>query len=184
MNKSRLESFTDSIMAIAMTIMALRLIAPTGAEWVDLWDIRYRLLVYVFSFFTLAIYWKNHHNLFSQAKEISHKVLWLNIALVFWLTLFTFTTAWLGEFINDFAPELTYGLVMLFANLTFVALWREVTRVNDTKITIGRHRLLSTIAINLIILPLGFLFPPIILIGCGIILLMWVIPPGIILPKN
>jgi uncharacterized membrane protein len=175
MNKSRLETFTDSVVAIAMTIMVLNLGVPTAENWAALWDLRYQFLVYGLSFFTLAIYWKNHHHMFSHAQVISDKVLWLNIIFVFFLTLFTFTTAWVDSNITALAPEVVYGTVTLLTNVVFALLARELARVNGMKVLSGRRSQI-TILVNIVALLLGLVYPPSILLGCMAILVMWTLP--------
>jgi uncharacterized membrane protein len=175
MDKSRLETFTDSVVAIAMTIMVLNLDVPASTGFAGLWDLRFQFLIYGLSFLTLAIYWKNHHHMFSRAKVISNKVLWLNIIFVFFLTLFTFTTAWVDSNILALAPELTYGTVTLLTNLSFAALSLELARANGTKaLSIKRSQV--TILINIAALLGGLIYPPLILIGCMAILVMWAFP--------
>jgi uncharacterized membrane protein len=179
MNKARLESFTDAVMAIAMTVMVLGIAPPLGEGFGELWGLRYQFIVYAISFFTLAIYWKNHHHLFVGERQVSGKVLMLNIVLVFVLTLFPFVTAWVGVERNIYAlaPELTFGLVMLVSNICFLVLDREVARVNKSKAVFSGARAGTTMVINILSLGLCVVYPPSVLIGRVMILGMWVLPP-------
>jgi uncharacterized membrane protein len=183
MNKTRLENFTDAILAIAMTVMVLNIVAPTGDGFGDLWGMRYGFLVYGLSFFTLAVYWRNHHYIFAGERKISNNVLRLNTLLVFCLTLFPFITAWVGVEDNIFAlaPELTFGIVALISNLCFAALDMAVAKSDNTQAIFSNMRLAVTFAINLLSLALCFIFPPAVLIGRAIILVIWVIPPDKVL---
>src|SRR6187551_2909504 len=102
MNTTRLEAFSDAVIAILMTIMVLELKAPHGAEFEALRPLIPVFLAYVLSFIYLAIYWNNHHHMLQATKKVNGKVLWANTHLLFWLSLVPFATAWMGE--NNFQP--------------------------------------------------------------------------------
>ena len=126
MTSSRLEAFSDAVIAIVMTIMVLELVAPHEASLealLELWPI---FLSYVLSFAYLAIYWNNHHHLLQAAKTVSGRVLWANMLLLFWLSLVPFATAWMGE--NDFAslPVALYGAVLILAAISYYFLVRTL----------------------------------------------------------
>ena len=117
MGKSRIEAFSDGVLAIIITIMVLELKVPhetTIAALAALWPV---VASYVLSFVYLGIYWNNHHHMFHAVKRVSGGVLWANLHLLFWLSLVPFVTAWMGE--NHFAtvPTATYGVVLLMAGL-------------------------------------------------------------------
>ena len=101
MSTSRMEAFSDGVIAILITIMVLELEVPHDATWEALNDLRPVLLSYVLSFVYLGIYWNNHHHMLQATMRVSGLVLWANLHLLFWLSLVPFTTAWMGE--NDFA---------------------------------------------------------------------------------
>jgi len=117
--KGRLEAFSDGVFAIIITIMVLELKVPHG-EHLDallpLWPV---FLSYVLSFVYVGIYWNNHHHLFQASDRVSGAVLWANLHLLFWLSLFPFVTGWLGE--NHFAalPAAVYGIVLLMAAMAY-----------------------------------------------------------------
>ena len=96
MNKSRLEAFSDGVLAIIITIMVLELKVPEGMDWAALRPGLPIALSYVLSFVYVGIYWNNHHHLFQLAQKASGSVLWANLFMLFWLSLFPVTTAWLG----------------------------------------------------------------------------------------
>src|SRR5450432_3556532 len=102
MSKGRMEAFSDGVFAIIITIMVLELTVPHGADFGALKPLLPVFVSYVLSFVNVGIYWNNHHHLLQAAKTIDGRVLWANLHLLFWLTLFPFTTAWMGE--NGFAP--------------------------------------------------------------------------------
>jgi uncharacterized membrane protein len=126
MEKSRLEAFSDGVVAILITIMVLELRVPHDASWGALTELRPVLLAYVLSFVNLGIYWNNHHHLIYATRRINGAVLWANLHLLFWLSLMPFTTAWMGE--NNFAkiPTIAYGAVLLAASIAYFILVRTI----------------------------------------------------------
>src|SRR6266550_9329806 len=126
MKTTRLEAFSDGVLAIIITIMVLELKVPHATELTALKPMLPVLLSYVLSFIYLGIYWNNHHHLFQAAKEVSGGILWANLHLLFWLSLFPFTTGWMGE--NHLAPTPTavYGFVLLMAAIAYYILQRTI----------------------------------------------------------
>lgn len=182
MTKNRLEAFTDAVIAIIMTILVLELHQPGSNTWSALIGLEHKILIYVISFFTLVIYWNNHHHLFLVVKKINGQVLWRNSIFIFSLSLFPFATAWISEYINSLVPELIYGLVTLFANVTYYFLARELAKVNKKEsivkeLLIDYRKSYLSIGLNILGLLLGWLVAPIaVLIVNVLILLMWIIP--------
>src|SRR5262245_31176225 len=115
MTKTRLEAFSDAVIAILITIMVLELRVPHATDAAALQPILPIFLTYVLSFVMLGIYWNNHHHLLHATKRVTGGVLWANLHLMFWLSLLPFVTGWMGE--NHFAPLPTamYGVVLLMA---------------------------------------------------------------------
>ena len=97
MGKSRLEAFSDGVIAIIITIMVLELKVPEGADWAALRPLTPVFLSYVLSFVLLGIYWNNHHHLLHACRQVNGRVLWANTHLLFWLSLTPAATAWMGE---------------------------------------------------------------------------------------
>jgi uncharacterized membrane protein len=134
MSSSRLEAFSDAVIAIVITIMVLELAVPSihetegGDRLQALWGLRYIFLSYVLSFAYLAIFWNNHHHMMFVTERINGAVLWANMHLLFWLSLIPFTTAWMGE--NEFAkaPTALYGGVLLMCALAYFILQRAIMR--------------------------------------------------------
>jgi uncharacterized membrane protein len=122
MNKSRLEAFSDGVIAILITIMVLELHVPEAADLDALRPLVPVFLTYVLSFVYLGIYWNNHHHLLHASDRINGKILWANLHLLFWLSLVPFVTGWMGR--NHFAPLPTagYGVVMLCAAIAYTIL--------------------------------------------------------------
>jgi uncharacterized membrane protein len=122
MDKDRLEAFSDGVLAIIITIMVLELKVPHGAEWSALRPLLPVFVSYVLSFIYVGIYWNNHHHLLKAVDRIGGGVLWANLHLLFWLSLFPFAAGYLGE--NHFAaaPTALYGIVLLMAGLAYTIL--------------------------------------------------------------
>jgi uncharacterized membrane protein len=122
MKTSRLEAFSDGVLAIIITIMVLELKVPHAVELAALRPILPHLLSYVLSFIYLGIYWNNHHHLFQAAEQVSGGILWANLHLLFWLSLFPFTTDWMGENRLASTPTAVYGFVLLMAAVAYYIL--------------------------------------------------------------
>ncbi len=136
MDKGRLEAFSDAVIAIIITIMVLELQGPDEASWEALKPLRPVFFTYVLSFIYLGIYWNNHHHLIKAADRITGGVLWANLHLLFWLSLFPFATGWMGE--NHFAkvPTATYGCVVLLAAIAYYVLQTTIVRAqHDSALT-------------------------------------------------
>ncbi|MCM3905844.1 MAG: TMEM175 family protein [Pyrinomonadaceae bacterium] len=126
MTKARLETFSDGVIAIIITIMVLELRAPHDSSPTALLPLFPIFLSYVLSFIFLGIYWSNHHHLLHVVEHVGGGILWANLHLLFWLSLIPFATAWMGE--NHFAPWtlVLYGTVLLFAGVAYFILTRAL----------------------------------------------------------
>jgi uncharacterized membrane protein len=126
MSKSRMEAFSDAVFAIIITIMVLELKVPHGVELAALSALLPAFLSYVLSFIYLSIYWNNHHHMLSVTHQVSGRILWANLHLLFWLSLIPFVSGWMGE--NRFAPVPTalYGVILLLAACAYLLLQREI----------------------------------------------------------
>ena len=126
MQTTRLEAFSDGVLAIIITIMVLELKVPHGEDLSALKSLMPVLLSYILSFIYVGIYWNNHHHMLHITKRINGKVLWANLYLLFWLSLLPFVTGWMGE--NHFAPMPTalYGFVLLMAGTGYWILVRSI----------------------------------------------------------
>lgn len=138
MPKDRLEAFSDAVLAIILTIMVLELHAPDGDSLDALLPVMPQLLSYVLSFVYVGIYWNNHHHLLHAATRVSASVLWANLILLFWLSLFPFTTAWMGE--NHFAavPSAVYGFVLTMAAIAYFILERAIMSIEGSNSVLRR----------------------------------------------
>jgi uncharacterized membrane protein len=138
MKKSRLEAFSDGVIAIIITIMVLELKVPHGATLAALQPLWPVLACYVMSFIYVGIYWNNHHHLWQVAERVNGAVLWANLHLLFWLSLFPFVTSWVGE--SGFAPLplAAYGAVLLCAGIAYTILTRTLLALHGAESLLAR----------------------------------------------
>jgi uncharacterized membrane protein len=181
LSKSRLEAFSDGVLAIVITIMVLALVPPTGSTIDDLRPLAPVFLSYVLSFANLAIWWNNHHHLFQAVRVVDGRVLWANMLLLFFLSLFPFTTAWMGESSFASQPVALYGVVLLAAAIAYFVLVRALIAIQpDGSLlasAIGNDRkgkvspLLYAIAI-----PVAFIAPWLSVGIYIVVALVWIVP--------
>ena len=126
MGKGRLEAFSDGVIAIIITIMVLEMKVPHGESFAALRPLLPVFLSYVLSFLYVGIYWNNHHHMLHAATRVTGSILWANLHLLFWLSLFPFATGWMGE--NHFAlpPSALYGFVLLMAGIAYFILQQAI----------------------------------------------------------
>jgi uncharacterized membrane protein len=122
MPKERLVAFTDGVIAVIITVMVLELKVPHGADFATLKPLSPVFVSYVLSFVYVGIYWNNHHHMFQAAEFVSGRILWLNLHLLFWLSLIPFATGWMGENLTAPIPVAAYGIVLLFAAIAYTIL--------------------------------------------------------------
>lgn len=137
MNRTRLEAFSDGVLAIIITIMVLEIKVPHGNDFAALKPLIPIVISYILSFIYIGIYWNNHHHMMHTVKHVSGAILWANLHLLFWLSLVPFTTGWIGE--NHFAPipMAVYGIVLLMAAIAYFILQTAIIRAQ------GEHSLLA-----------------------------------------
>jgi uncharacterized membrane protein len=138
MGSARLEAFSDGVFAIIITIMVLELRPPEGTDLDDLRALLPNALAYVLSFVMIGIYWNNHHHLMHAVARVDGSVLWANLHLLFWLSLFPFGTAWTGEHHRDPAPVMAWGAVMLGAAIAYLLLVQALLRLHGPDSTLAR----------------------------------------------
>jgi uncharacterized membrane protein len=181
MSKSRIEAFSDGVIAILITIMVLELKVPQGTSLASLRPLLPLLSSYALSFVLLAIYWNNHHHLFQAVKHVDGRILWANVHLLFWLSLVPFVTGWMGE--NEFAalPVALYGVVMLLAALAYFVLVRTLIgrhgRDSQLARAVGRDvKGKASVALYVLAIVLAFPAPA---VACGLyalVAVVWLIP--------
>jgi uncharacterized membrane protein len=181
MEKNRLEAFSDGVLAIIITIMVLELKVPLGSDFAALKPLLPVFLTYLLSFIYLGIYWNNHHHLLKAAHKVNGAMMWANLHLLFWLSLFPFVTGWMGE--NHFTPVPTalYGAVMLLAAVAYYILQSVIIAQQgcESKLaaSIGRD-LKGKLSPVLYAVAIGASFYRPWMAGCVYVLvaLMWLIP--------
>jgi len=138
MGKGRLEAFSDGVMAIIITIMVLELRVPHGSNVEAIRPLLPSFLCYALSFIYVGIYWNNHHHLLQTAERISGGVLWANLNLLFWLSLFPFATGWMGENHFESLPSAMYGFVLLMAAIAYYVLQRCIIAADGPRSVLER----------------------------------------------
>lgn len=128
MHKTRLEAFSDGVLAIIITIMVLEIKVPHGATFKDLLSLLPVFLSYVLSFIYIGIYWNNHHHMLHTVSKVNGRILWANLHLLFWLSLVPFVTGWMGENHFDPQPMALYGFIMLMSAIAYTILQHCITK--------------------------------------------------------
>ncbi len=138
MNRTRLEAFSDGVLAIIITIMVLEIHVPIGSDFAALKPLFPVVLSYLLSFIYIGIYWNNHHHMMHTVKNVTGGILWANLHLLFWLSLIPFTTGWIGE--NHFAPipMAVYGIGLLMAAIAYFILQTEIIRTQGENSLLAR----------------------------------------------
>jgi len=181
MNKTRLEAFSDGVIAILITIMVLELKTPGGTDWRSLQLLAPKLVSYITSFIYIAIYWNNHHHMFHTVKHVTGAILWSNAHLLFWLSLVPFVTGWAGE--SHFAelPVAAYSFVLLMAGIAYFILSKTIIAVHgkDSVLSVAVGKDLKGIISMIgyaVAVPLSFIYTT---SSIGIIIaiaFLWLIP--------
>jgi uncharacterized membrane protein len=133
MEKERLAAFSDGVIAIILTIMVLELKPPAADDWASLFAFLPAFFSYVLSFIYVAIYWNNHHHMLHLVRHVNGGILWANMHLLFWLSLFPLTTEWLRLHPVASVPAAVYGLVMLMAALAYYILQKTIIRAQGAE---------------------------------------------------
>jgi uncharacterized membrane protein len=138
MNRTRLEAFSDGVLAIIITIMVLEIKVPHGDDFSALKPLIPVVISYILSFIYIGIYWNNHHHMMHTVKHVTGGILWANLHLLFWLSLVPFTTGWIGE--NHFAPipMAVYGFVLLMAAIAYFILQTIIIRTQGERSLLAR----------------------------------------------
>ncbi len=181
MGKNRMEAFSDGVLAIIITIMVLELKVPHDSELSALAPLLPVFLSYVLSFVYIGIYWNNHHHLLHIVGKVSGGILWANLHLLFWLSLFPFATGWMGE--NHFAsvPTAMYGVVLLMAAIAYWVLQRTIIASQGRASLLARalgkdYKGKSSSVIYALAIPAAFVSPWIADFLYVIVALMWLVP--------
>lgn len=138
MKTNRLEAFSDGVLAIIITIMVLGLEIPHGNDFEDLKPLLPTFMSYVLSFIYVGIYWNNHHHLFQAVDKVNGRVLWANLFLLFCLSLFPFSTGWMGENPLKSIPVALYGFILLMAAIAFYMLSHFLIALHGKDSALGK----------------------------------------------
>ena len=181
MGKGRLEAFSDGVIAIIITIMVLEMHVPHGADLQALRPLLPVFLSYVLSYIYVGIYWNNHHHMLHVTTHVTGGILWANLHLLFWLSLFPFVTGWMGQ--NHFAllPSAVYGFVLLAAGTAYYILQQTIIAAEGPecllKVALGSDRKGRTsLLLYLVGIALSFHSPLIAQAIYVIVALMWLVP--------
>jgi TMEM175 potassium channel family protein len=181
MTTSRLEAFSDGVIAILITIMVLELRPPHAASLYSLRPLIPVLISYLLSFVFLGIYWTNHHHLIHAAEHVNGRVLWANLHLLFWLSLIPFVTAWMGE--NHFAqwPVALYGIILLLAAIAYFILVRSLLTLHGPNSLLARalgadFKGKISILVCFVAVPLAFVSSWLAFAFYVLVAIMWLVP--------
>ena len=177
----RLEAFSDGVLAVIITIMALELKAPVGGSFSDLRGRLPALLIYILSFVFIGIYWNNHHHLLRAARRMTGGVMWGNLHLLFWLSLVPVLTEWVGEHYRERAPAATYGAVCLGSAVAFVLLTQAIIRADggDSPVAVAIGRDIKgriSLALYAAATGLAFVSPWIAYVLFAAVAVIWIVP--------
>jgi len=183
-----MEAFSDGVIAILITIMVLELKIPHGAHLSDLNRLRSTFLSYLLSFVFLGIYWNNHHHMLRAADRINGMILWANLHLLFWLSLFPFATGWMGEHHFAKTPTILYGVLGLCAGVAYYLLQSLIVAEQGPDSALARAlgrdlKGKASPVIYIVGIALGFVDRWLALAAYVVVALMWFIPDRRLEPR-
>ncbi len=181
MKTSRLEAFSDGVLAIIITIMVLELKAPHEMTLKALIPIIPVFISYVISFIYIGIYWNNHHHLFQITEKVNGKILWANLHLLFWLSLIPFATSWIGENHVESMPVAFYGFILLMSGFAYYILQATIIKHHEEDFSLRRaigKNLKGKLSIVFYALGIGlsFVYPWLGVLCYILVAIMWVVP--------
>ena len=181
MNKTRLEAFSDGVLAIIITIMILEIKVPQGHEFADLKPLIPKFLSYILSFIYVGIYWNNHHYLIHGLSKVNGKILWSNLHLLFWLSLIPVSTGWMGEHNFEKAAMALYGIILLLCAISYVILQKTVLDVEGENSALAKalgRDLKGKASAVLYVIGIAASFYNVIISGAAyfIVAMLWLIP--------
>ncbi|MCL2113324.1 MAG: TMEM175 family protein [Streptococcaceae bacterium] len=182
MSNERINAFSDGVFAILITIMVLELKTPSGPSLSALMDLKFVFFTYFVSFITIAIYWNNHHHIFYLLERVSGRILWWNMALLFFTSFLPFSTAWLSQYPAEQMPEILYGLNCLLVDIAFnilaIGVYKQQGLFNRMRDARWFWKAVWSIGILMISLAICLVFsiPFIVIAGVIASLLPWAVP--------
>lgn len=183
MNKSRLEAFSDGVLAIIITIMVLEIKIPESTEWEAIKEIWTKFACYILSFIYVGIYWNNHHHIYQAVKNgVNGGILWANLNLLFWLSLIPFATGWMGEHQFTKNPVILYGFIFLMCAVAYYIMVSHILK-SEGKDSLAAKAIKNDFKgkISIVLYIIGIIFacfvnPYIGVIFYFLVALIWLIP--------
>jgi len=181
MKTTRLEAFSDGVIAILITIMVLDLKTPEGHDWTAIRLLAPRFGLYVLSFVMLGIYWNNHHHMIHMTGRVTGGILWANLHLLFWLSLIPFGTSWVGDAELAPTPTAVYGAILMFAGTAYYILKTAIIRSQGPQSTLQAALGSDTKGILSVLMyaaaiPLAFVRPSVAAAIYVAVALVWLVP--------
>ena len=182
MTRTRLEAFSDGVVAIIVTIMVLEFKVPHETNFHALQELLPKFVSYLLSFIFICIYWGNHHHLMHTVHHVNSKIIWANMNLLFWLSLIPFATAWMGENSSDKIPVALYATLLLFCGIAYSILQKTIeshyTQSTELILALKRHGKKGYLSLILYILSIimAFFIPLLSEILFVVVAVLWIIP--------
>jgi uncharacterized membrane protein len=181
MKTARLEAFTDGVVAIIITIMVLEIHVPQGSDLGALRADVPVLLAYLLSYVNVGIFWNNHHHMLHATERINGKILWANLALLFWLSLVPFVIRWIDEAGFVATPTAAYGVVLACAGLSYSSLQTQIIALNgrESRLAVATGNDIKgklSVVLYVSAIPLAFVWPWVAILMYVIVAAMWLVP--------
>jgi uncharacterized membrane protein len=177
LSPSRLEAFSDGVIAVIITIMVLELKVPAPDGMAGLRAVLPTIILYLLTFVQIGIYWVNHHYLVDEVETVSHGILWANLAFLFCLSLFPFATDWIGiKGLSSFTTGL-YAAVSILPGLGYMALWSQIRAQSAAPAHATWGKQIASVSLYLAAIPVAWWKPAASLVLIGIVALLWLLPP-------
>jgi uncharacterized membrane protein len=177
MSPSRLEAFSDGVIAVIITIMVLELKAPPEDGWAALLAVLPEIFLYLLTFLQVGIYWVNHHYLIDECKTVSHGILWANLIFLFCLSLFPFATDWIGtKGLSHFSTAL-YAAVSILPGVSYTVLWDRIRAQTGYSGHTGWGKQIASVVLYAAAIPAAYYRPGASLALISVVSAMWLLPP-------
>ncbi|HEV2133408.1 MAG TPA: TMEM175 family protein [Terracidiphilus sp.] len=177
LNPSRLEAFSDGVIAVIITILVLELKVPGADGIAGLGAVLPTIFLYLLTFVQIGIYWVNHHYLVDEVETVSHGILWANLMFLFFLSLFPFATEWVGiKGLSSFTASL-YAAVSIFPGLAYMALWTQIRSQSTTSAHASWGKQLTSVLLYFAAVPMAYVLPAASLLLIAIVAVIWLLPP-------
>lgn len=177
LNPSRLEAFSDGVIAVIITILVLELKVPRPDGIAGLRAVLPTVFLYLLTFVQIGIYWANHHYLVDEVEAVSHGILWANLMFLFCLSLFPFATEWVGvKGLSSFTASL-YAAVSIFPGLAYMALWAQIRSRSTTSAHASWGKQATSVLLYSAAVPVAYFLPAASLLLIAIVAVIWLLPP-------